>query len=57
LFRQNRAHPGLNFKKVVEGTNIYSARAGIAYRAPGPLDGEDIVRFWIDPHAEYDKLL
>ena len=55
LFRRNPAHPGLNFKKVEN--QIYSARVGLGYRALGQMDGEDIVWFWIGPHAEYDKLL
>jgi hypothetical protein len=57
LFRENPGHPGLNFKKVDVQNDVYSARVGIGYRALGKLDGEDIVWFWIGPHAEYDKLL
>jgi hypothetical protein len=56
LFRQNRSHPGLNFKKVDEENNIYSVRVGLGYRTLGRLDGEDIVWSWIGSHAEYDKL-
>jgi hypothetical protein len=33
LFRQNPSHPGLNFKKVDEESNLYSARIGLAYRS------------------------
>jgi hypothetical protein len=57
LFLKNPAHPGLNFKKVDEQNNIYSARVGLGYRALGQVDGSDIVWFWIGPHAEYDKLV
>ena len=57
LFRRNPAHPGLNFKKVDDENHIYSARVGLGYRALAQMDGEDIVWFWIGPHAEYDKLL
>ena len=57
LFRQNPSHPGLNFKKVDEVSNIYSARVGLGYRALGQIEGSDIIWFWIGPHAEYDKLL
>ena len=57
LFRRNPAHPGLNFKKIDNANDIYSARVGLGYRALGQIDGEDIVWFWIGPHAEYDKLL
>jgi len=57
LFRLNPAHPGLNFKKVDDQDNVYSARVGLGYRALAQMDGEDVVWFWIGPHAEYDKLL
>jgi hypothetical protein len=57
LFRLNPSHPGLNFKKVDEQNNIYSARVGLGYRALGQLDGSDIVWFWIGPHGDYDKIV
>ncbi len=57
LFIRNPSHPGLNFKKVDEEGNIYSARVGLSYRALGQMNGSDIVWFWIGSHADYDKLL
>jgi hypothetical protein len=57
LFRQNPSHPGLNFKKIDEENDIYSARIGLGYRALGQIDGEAIVWFWIGPHGDYDKLV
>ncbi len=57
LFLQNPTHPGLNFKKIDEEDNIYSARVGLSYRVLGQMDDGDIVWFWIGPHAEYDRLL
>jgi len=57
LFRHNPSHPSLNFKKVDEENNIYSARIGRSYRALGQVDGSDIVWFWIGPHSEYDRLV
>jgi hypothetical protein len=57
LFRQNPSHPSLNFKKVNDQDNIYSARVGLGHRVLGQLDGEEIVWFWIGAHDEYDKLL
>ena len=57
LFRRNPSHPGLNFKKVDDENNIYSARIGLRYRALGQLDGSDIVWFWIGPHSDYDRLV
>ncbi len=57
LFRQNPHHPSLRFKKVHATEPIYSVRINIDYRAVGVMDGEEIIWFWIGPHAEYDKLL
>lgn len=57
LFRDNPAHPGLNFKKVEGHEGTYSARIGGHYRALGQLDGDTIIWFWIGSHAEYDKLV
>ena len=57
LFRRNPAHHGVNFKKVDEENNIYSARVGLGYRALGQMDGEVIIWFWIGSNADYDKLL
>jgi hypothetical protein len=55
LFKRDPSHPGLNFKKVDEKNNIYSARIGLGYRALGQIDGSEIVWFWIGPHGDYDK--
>ena len=57
LFRRNPNHPSLRFKKVHATEPIYSARINIDYRAVGVRDSDEIVWFWIGPHAEYDKLL
>jgi hypothetical protein len=57
LFRRNPSHPGLNFKKMDEENNIYSARIGLGYRALGQINGSEIVWFWIGPHGDYDKLV
>ena len=57
LFRDNRHHPGLHFKKVFDDPPMFSARVGIAYRAVAGLDGSTLVWFWIGSHADYDKLL
>jgi hypothetical protein len=32
-------------------------RIGLAYRALGVRDGEEIIWFWIGSHAHYDRLL
>ena len=57
LFRQNVIHPGLHFKRVLANPLMYSARAGIGYRAVGILDGDELIWFRIGTHAEYDRLL
>ncbi len=57
LFRQNPYHPSLNFKLVIPAERVYSVRIGIHYRALGRWIGDEVVWFWIGPHAEYDKFL
>jgi len=57
LFRGNPRHPGLRFKKVHSTQPIYSVRVTQDYRAVGVLKGDEIVWFFIGPHAEYEELL
>jgi hypothetical protein len=57
LFTQNPYHPGLRFKQVHPTDPIYSVRITDDYRALGRREGEDIIWFWIGPHAEYDQLI
>lgn len=57
FYRDNPNYPGLQFKKVHPSKPIYSARVNVDYRVLGVRNGEEIVWFWIGPHAEYDKLL
>lgn len=52
--KTNSKHPSLHLKKV---GSYWSARAGKKYRALGIDVDEGILWFWIDPHAEYEKLL
>ena len=56
-FRDNPAHPGLQFKKVQGEENIYSVRIGLGYRALAAMEGNRIVWYWIGSHADYDRLL
>jgi len=44
-------------KRRMTGTDIYSTRVGLGYRALGQMEGEQIVWSWIGLHAEYGKLL
>ena len=57
LWRQNTAHPSLQFKKVHAGERIYSARISLGWRVLGLVEGDTIYWFWIGSHAEYDQLL
>ena len=56
-FRDNPAHPGLQFKKLEGDDNIYSVRIGLEYRALGVMKKERIVWYWIGSHSEYDRLV
>jgi hypothetical protein len=62
LWKVDTTHPGLNFERVDDEDDIWSARIGDHYRAlcsrrDGPDGTTRYVWFWIGPHAEYDKLI
>jgi hypothetical protein len=57
LFRRDPSHPSLRFKQVHPRRPIYSVRVGLAYRALGVRDGDEIIWFWIGSHGDYDQLL
>ena len=57
LFRNNPAHPGLQFKKIEGEDNIYSARIGLGYRALAVMKNDRIVWYWIGSHSDYDRLV
>ena len=57
LFAQDPSHPSLRFKQVHAARPIFSVRVGLAYRALGVRDGDDMVWFWIGSHGDYDQLL
>lgn len=50
-------HPSLQFKRVHTSLPVYSARITLEYRAIGIRDKDEIVGFWIGPHAEYDQVV
>jgi hypothetical protein len=54
LLRENPRHPSLHFKKV---GRFWSARVGIHYRALAVQEGNDLVRFWIGRHDQYEVLI
>jgi hypothetical protein len=57
LFQREPSHPALRFKLVHPTRPIYSVRIGLAYRALGVRDGDEIIWFWSGSHTDYDRLL
>jgi hypothetical protein len=57
LFRDNPAHPSLNFKKVHASEPVYSVRVTRGYRAVGLWESDEITWFWIGNHANYERLI
>lgn len=54
LLKENPRHPSLHFKK---SGRYWSARIGLGHRALAIEDGDDLIWFWIGPHARYDQIL
>ncbi len=57
LWKENPAHPSLEFKKVHANNPIYSVRIGMGWRALGVKQHKVMIWFWIGSHKGYDKLL
>ena len=57
LWLADPSHPSLRFKRVHPVEPIYSARAGLGWRAVGVRDGQTMIWYWIGSHADYDRLL
>jgi hypothetical protein len=57
LWKEDPAHPGVQFKRIHVHQPIYSVRIGLDWRAVGLRQGDAIIWFWIGSHAEYDGLL
>ena len=57
IWKENPNHPSLNFKEIKLGTNIFSVRIGIGWRALGVVTDDTIVWFWIGSHSDYNKLI
>jgi hypothetical protein len=57
LWKENPAHPGVQFKRVHQRRPIFSVRIGIGWRAVGLREDDTMIWFWIGSHAEYDRLL
>ena len=57
-FMENPRHPGLRFKQIHGSDRLVSVRISRGYRAVGVRRSPDeIVRFWVGAHEEYEKLL
>lgn len=57
LFENHPQHPSLKFKKLPPYPDIWSVRVTGAYRAIGRWRGDQILRFFIGTHADYDKVI
>jgi hypothetical protein len=57
LWRRDRYHQSLHFKRVHPSRPMFSVRVGLRYRALGMVDGDTITWFWIGSHADYDRLI
>lgn len=54
LLKNDPWHPSLHFRRV---GRLWSARAGIGYRALAYEDGKDFIWVWIGPHDEYMRMI
>ena len=57
LFIENKDHPSLRLKKVMDQPDVYSVRISQAYRALGVKTDNTIIWFWIGSHDDYEQLL
>ncbi len=57
LWRENPAHPGLQFKHIHGTEPVYSVRISRGYRALGLMEGETVTWFWIGSHENYERLI
>ena len=57
LWRENPAHPSLDFKKLAGRGERFSIRGGDHYRALGRSIEGGVEWVWIGTHEEYNKLV
>jgi hypothetical protein len=57
LWLENPRHPSLQFKKVHDRYDIFSARVDLHWRALCVKDADEFIWFWIGTHADYDRIL
>jgi hypothetical protein len=54
VLKEDPPHPSLHFKKV---GRFWSIRVGLRYRALAVEVDGDMLWFWIEIHADYDRLI
>jgi hypothetical protein len=57
LWRNNPAHPSLDFKQLHGSRERFSVRVGNHYRALGQRVDNGVEWVWIGTHEEYNKLI
>jgi len=57
LWRNNPAHPSLDFKQLHGSGERFSVRVGNHYRALGQRVANGVEWVWIGTHEEYNKLV
>ena len=57
LWRNNPAHPSLDFKQLHGSGERFSVRVGNHYRALGQRVANGVEWVWIGTHEEYNKLI
>lgn len=57
LWKEDPAHPSLEFKQVHPRKPIYSVRIGTGWRAIGLLEKDAIIWYWVGSHNAYEKIL
>ncbi len=54
LLKNDPRHPSLRFKRI---GRFFSVRVGLSHRALGVEAESGVVWFWIESHADYDRIL
>jgi mRNA-degrading endonuclease RelE of RelBE toxin-antitoxin system len=57
LLNQSPRHPSLHLKKIRGREDLWSARVGRDYRALAVAIDDGLQWFWIETHADYERLI
>jgi len=57
LWKENRHHPSLHFKKIDDSPIMYSIRIGLNWRALCVQNLDTYIWFWIGSHEDYNQLI